>query len=85
MPEPRRMTANLKLGARVAPDGTACVLLEWPDGSGLMLPPQQALSFAFGILGVAKNLFRNTAELEQAILAARVESEHLTGERPRVQ
>jgi hypothetical protein len=85
MPEPRPVTAQLHIGIRVAPTGEPCVLIQWPDGSGFLLPKGQALCFAFTILATVRNLFCNVSELEAAVLLAKSEAEALVDPRPIVQ
>jgi hypothetical protein len=72
MPQPQPMNGgSLRVAIRVAPTGEACVLIEWPDGSGFMLPKGQALHFAFVILAQARNLFASVEELNDAVLEAK--------------
>src|SRR5262249_25297050 len=66
---------ELRIGIRVAPDGMPCIMIEWPDGSGFLLPRGQALRLAFRILALVRNLFRNVAELEEEVAAAHAEVE----------
>jgi hypothetical protein len=77
LPDPIAVSGQLHIGIRVAPNGEPCVLFQWPDGSGLMLPKQQALCFAFTTLAVVRNLFRDVQALEQAVLAAKGEADML--------
>jgi hypothetical protein len=77
--EPKLMKKiQLRVGIRVAPDGEPCVFFEWADGTGFMCSRGQALCFAFNILGVARNLFRNVAELDEAVVKAKSQADAWT-------
>jgi hypothetical protein len=69
---------QLRIGIRVAPDGEPCIFFELADGYAFMLSKGQALCFAFNILGVVRNLFRSVAELDEAVLKAKVEADGWT-------
>jgi hypothetical protein len=75
--QPKAMSGELRIGIRVSPTGEPCVLFEWPDGSGFLLPKGQALCFAFTILATARNLFSSVEELNAAVLAAKDESDRI--------
>ena len=77
MPEPKAVSGQLHVGIRVAPDATPCVFIEWPDGSGFLLPRGQALNFAFTILAQARNLFTSVEELERAVVLAKTEMDRI--------
>jgi hypothetical protein len=69
------MQGQLSIGMRPAPTGEICVFIQWPDGSGFLLPKGQALCFAFSVLATTRNLFRDVEELDAAVLAAKEEAD----------
>jgi hypothetical protein len=77
MSDPRPVSGKLSVGIRVAPNGEPCVFLEFPDGSGFLVPRGDALCFAFGILAQTRNLFASVAELEEAVIAAKARADML--------
>jgi hypothetical protein len=85
LPDPKAITGQVYIGIRVAPNGEPCILFQWPDGSGLLLPKEQALNFAFTTLAVVRNLFRDVAELEAAVLAAKAEADLIANPKLAVQ
>jgi hypothetical protein len=77
MQESRPISGQLHIGIKVAPDGSPCVFIEWPDGSGFLLPKGQALCYAFTILAQARNLFTSVEELEAAVVLAKTEMDRI--------
>jgi len=70
MPQPERMTGLLSVSAAHTPDGDRQVLTVLPGGAQFLLPPAEALSYAFAVLTVARDLFPSKDALDRAVPAA---------------
>ena len=67
MPQPQRMSGVLRVGVAIAPDGSRQVLTELPNGAQFCLPRETAMSFAFAVLTVARDLFATKEALDAAV------------------
>ena len=83
-PQPQRMTGTLRVCAARTPDGDRQVMSILPNGAQFSLAPAEALSYAFAVLMVAKNLFPSKDALDRAVPAAYDRSHELLVD-PRVQ
>jgi hypothetical protein len=64
------MTGLLRVCAAVTPDGDKQVATLLPNGAQFLLPPEAAMSYAFALLQVARDLFPSKEQLDTAVPAA---------------
>jgi hypothetical protein len=64
------MTGMLRVRAAHTPDGDLQVATLLPNGARFLLPPAEALSYAFAVLMVARDLFPSKEALDRAVPAA---------------
>ncbi len=67
MREPRRMTGALGVRAATAPDRSRPVATILPNGAQFMLPPVEALAYAFAVLSCARDQFPDKETLDAAV------------------
>jgi hypothetical protein len=61
------MTGWLRVCAADTPSGDRQVATMLPNGAQFLLPPAEAMAFAFAVLTVARDLFPSKAELDAAV------------------
>jgi hypothetical protein len=61
------MTGLLRVCAAHTPDGDRQVVTVLPNGAQFLLPPAEALTYAFALLQVARDLFPSKAMLDAAV------------------
>jgi hypothetical protein len=64
------MTGLLRVCAAITPDGTRQVMTVLPNGAQFTLAPSEALSYAFAVLTMARDLFPSKDALDRAVPAA---------------
>jgi hypothetical protein len=64
------MSGALAVCMAITPDGDRQVLTVLPNGAQFTLAPAEALSYAFAVLTVARNLFPSKDALDRAVPAA---------------
>jgi hypothetical protein len=75
------MTGTLRVCGAHTPDGDRQVLTVLPNGAQFLLPPAEALSYAFAVLMVTRGLFPDQAALDAAVTAAYDRSHELLTDR----
>jgi len=76
---PRRAAIPLGVSVEVAPDGSRCLSLSFPDGSAYLLDGETALAYGLACISRAKALFDSEAALNAAVTAAQEKLRLLTG------
>jgi hypothetical protein len=61
------MTGLLRVRAAHTPDGDRQVATLLPNGARFLLPPAEALAYAFAVLVVARDLFPSKDALDRAV------------------
>jgi hypothetical protein len=61
------MIGMLRVCAANTPDGDRQVMTVLPNGAQFLLAPAEALTYAFAVLTVARDLFPSKAELDAAV------------------
>jgi hypothetical protein len=64
------MSGALRVCAAITPDGDRQVMTVLPNGAQFTLAPGEALSYAFAVLAVARDLFPSKDALDRAVPAA---------------
>jgi hypothetical protein len=64
------MTGVLRVSAAQTPDGDRQVMTILPNGAQFFLPPAEALTYAFALLTVARDVFPTKESLDAAVPAA---------------
>jgi hypothetical protein len=79
MAESRRMNGWLRVRAASTPDGDRQVLTVLPNGARFLVPPAEAMAYAFALLALARDLIPQ-GELDRAVTSAYDRSHELVSE-----
>jgi hypothetical protein len=70
MQDARKMTGVLRVCPAAAPDGSKQVLTVLPNGAQFSLSAADAMTYAFAVLTVARDLFPSKEALDSAVPTA---------------